>query len=678
VIRARLRFSLFASFVAAGVVAPPLLEHGAAAALDARLGRCPSGKGRCGGVDELDVDFTGLRLGGLWLEREGLALHVRDVAIGPHRNGIAATFDGLQATVTRTRTAPRSERHDPHGGPTAERSASPSRGIPSWLEGIPLTVDTRGDISMEVADEATVVVRDARIRVDRSGAVDADFVAKASHPKLTVTSHDRLRARAKDIAAGPWLVEGTVGIEDGAPAKLRAVVNRNGVRVSVLSPDGDGGAELALPREWNDQSAITVDAKAFSLAALQPLEKHLPFRADLQHASLDGNVRLWRHDDGVSAEVENVTVRGLAIDSPHVARNEVRFHDLGLDGDTRLETDRVCADLEVSHGGTSVHVTGSIGRDRIDLDARLAPVACQDLLESIPDGITDALDGMALTGDIEGSLRLQVAMADVREAHAREEETGVEQPTPGQLDLDFPFVERCRVTRDAPGVDLVALRGPYRYRFVTDSGKRQERILDRRAPGFVPLAAVPNLAHAFVTLEDARFWSHDGFDAEQIERALWHNLAAGRVERGASTITQQAARNLWLGVDRSLSRKLQEAVLAARLEQGLSKQRILELYLNVIELGPDIHGVADAARFHFGKAAHELDLLEAVHLAALAPGPRLFSRRFASGEVDEEWMAELHRQIRRMYLHGRISREAMQAALRSHLVLMDHTAEESA
>jgi hypothetical protein len=653
------------------------MEHGAAAALDAKLGRCSSGQGRCGGVDWLDVDLAGLRIGGLWLERDGLRLHARDVTVGPDRNGIAATIDGLQATVSRGKTAAVGKRESRPGKPGAAHSASPRRGLLSRLEGIPLTVETRGEVSMQLADETVVVVQDARIRVDKNGAVDADFVAKASHPKLAIASHDRLRARAKDISAGPWLVEGTVGLEGGAPAKLRAAIHRNGMRMSIVSPDGGGAAELALPREWNDKATITLDAKAFSLAALQPLEKYLPFRTNLQHASLDGRVRLRRHVDGVSAEVEGVTVHGLTIDSPHVARGAVRFRDLALEGDTRLETGRVHADLEVSHGGASMHVTGSIGRDRIDLHARLAPVACQDLLESMPDGITSALDGMALTGDIEGSLRLQVAMADVREAQAREQQTGREQSAPGELDLDFPFVERCRVTRDAPGVDLAALRGPYRHRFVSDSGKEQERLLDRRAPGFVPLAAVPNLAIAFVTLEDARFWSHRGFDTEQIERALWHNLAAGRVERGASTITQQTARNLWLGVDRSLSRKVQEAVLAARLEQGLSKQRILELYLNVIELGPEIHGVADAARFHFGKAAHELDLLEAVHLAALAPGPRLYSRRFASGEVNEEWMAELRHQIRRMYLHGRISREAMRTALRSRLVLVDHTVEES-
>jgi hypothetical protein len=523
-----------------------------------------------------------------------------------------------------------------------------------------------------------VGVQDARVRMAKNGAVDADFVAMATHPKLKLESRGRLRAQSASLASRTWRVEGAIALEDGAPAELRATMSQDGLRMSILSSHDAGGAEIVVPREWRGETAITVDATALSLDALQPLERHLPFRADLRHALLDGRLRLRRHDTGLSAELDGVRLRGIAIESPHVARDEVRLHDLGIDGDARLDADRLHGDLDVSHGKASMHVNGEVGRDRIHLRARLAPVTCQDLLESIPDGVTDVLDGMTLAGDIEGSLDLSVAFADAREARAREERSGQEQPFPGRLDVGFPFVEHCRVDKDAPNVDLVALRGPYRYRFVTDSGEQQERLLDRRAPGFVPLAAVPNLAQAFVTLEDSRFWSHDGFDTEQIERAVWHNLAAGRIERGASTITQQAARNLWLGLDRSLSRKLQEAVLAARLEQGLSKQRILEVYLNVIELGPDIHGVADAARFHFGKGAHELDLIEAVHLAALAPGPRLFSRKFASGEVDEEWMAGLRRQIRRMYLHGRISREAMRGALRSTLVLVDHTAEESA
>lgn len=127
-----------------------------------------------------------------------------------------------------------------------------------------------------------------------------------------------------------------------------------------------------------------------------------------------------------------------------------------------------------------------------------------------------------------------------------------------------------------------------------------------------------------------------------------------------------------MGVDRSLSRKLQEALLTARLEAKVPKARILELYLNIIELGPGIHGVEPAARYHFGKSAAELTPLQAVHLAMLAPGPRLYSQRFRDGTIDDAWRQELHRQVRRMALHGHLTREQLRQALRSDLGLLPH------
>jgi membrane peptidoglycan carboxypeptidase len=102
------------------------------------------------------------------------------------------------------------------------------------------------------------------------------------------------------------------------------------------------------------------------------------------------------------------------------------------------------------------------------------------------------------------------------------------------------------------------------------------------------------------------------------------------------------------------------------------KHRILELYLNVIELGPDVHGVEAAAQYWFGKAAGELDVREAVHLAALAPAPRRFAKRFASGEVDEAWDEMLDRQVRRMHLAGHITASERDRGLRSRLRLVPH------
>src|SRR5690606_4912776 len=203
------------------------------------------------------------------------------------------------------------------------------------------------------------------------------------------------------------------------------------------------------------------------------------------------------------------------------------------------------------------------------------------------------------------------------------------------------------------------------------------RVLALGDRDYVPIDAVPKLALAFVILEDARFWEHDGFDREQIERAFWYNVLEGRVSRGASTISQQAARSLWLGIDRSVARKLGEAMLAAELERGLDKQRILEIYLNVIELGPEIHGVAEAARYHFGKEASQLTLVEALHLASMAPAPVSYSRRFADGTIDRQWRAHLREQVRRLRIRRLISaKQAAEASkvrlrLRAHPELID-------
>ncbi len=216
---------------------------------------------------------------------------------------------------------------------------------------------------------------------------------------------------------------------------------------------------------------------------------------------------------------------------------------------------------------------------------------------------------------------------------------------------------------------MSGVTGPYRHRFLTDDGRTRGRTLAPGEAGFVPLSRVPLLAAAFVTLEDTRFWQHDGFDREQMKRAFWHNLSVGRIERGASTISQQTARNLWLGGKRNFARKIQEAVLAGLLERTVDKRRILEVYLNIIELGPEVYGVADAARYHFGKSPEALTELEALYLASLAPAPRTLSLRHHRDGIPRAWIERLHEQARRMALHGLLPWARARAARRQTLHL---------
>ncbi len=142
---------------------------------------------------------------------------------------------------------------------------------------------------------------------------------------------------------------------------------------------------------------------------------------------------------------------------------------------------------------------------------------------------------------------------------------------------------------------------------------------------WVPLSRMSrHLQHAAIAAEDASFFIHEGFDWEGIKDAAIHNLEAGEMTRGGSTITQQLAKNLYLSTERSLIRKAREALITRSLEHHLTKERILELYLNVAEWGNGVYGAEAAARHHFGKSAQDLTAEEAAWLAAILPSPRRY------------------------------------------------------
>ncbi len=132
----------------------------------------------------------------------------------------------------------------------------------------------------------------------------------------------------------------------------------------------------------------------------------------------------------------------------------------------------------------------------------------------------------------------------------------------------------------------------------------------------------PNLARAVISSEDTEFFFHDGFSSHELGEAIRKAIREREKPRGASTMSQQLVKNLWLSPSRSLTRKLREAMLTRQLEKSLSKQRILDLYLNVVEFGPGIYGAEAAAQHYFGKPAAQLTLREGAMLAAGLPRPR--------------------------------------------------------
>ncbi len=142
---------------------------------------------------------------------------------------------------------------------------------------------------------------------------------------------------------------------------------------------------------------------------------------------------------------------------------------------------------------------------------------------------------------------------------------------------------------------------------------------------WVPISRIsPHLRRAVVAAEDASFFTHEGFDWEGMKDAALYDLEKGELKRGGSTITQQLAKNLYLSSERSIFRKAHEALITRSLEHHLTKDRILELYLNVAEWGDGVYGAEAAAHHHFKKPARDLTAEEAAWLAAILPSPRRY------------------------------------------------------
>ena len=192
-------------------------------------------------------------------------------------------------------------------------------------------------------------------------------------------------------------------------------------------------------------------------------------------------------------------------------------------------------------------------------------------------------------------------------------------------------------------------------------GEYHPFIVGPRNPRWTPSGRIPpEMKWAVILAEDANFYKHEGFDVKAIKNAIKYDLEKKSLKRGASTITQQTAKNLFLSREKTLSRKVREVILAKRMEQELTKGRILELYLNVVELGPMVYGIGHGARYYFGKPASVLTPRECSFLAAMLPGPRVAYNPYR--DIDKV-MKRSDRILKLLRKRGVVSEEEYRQAL---------------
>lgn len=335
---------------------------------------------------------------------------------------------------------------------------------------------------------------------------------------------------------------------------------------------------------------------------------------------------------------------------------------------------------------------------RADIDLKLPPTSLQLILDVVPAPILGELSGMRLGGDLAWEFQLELPLDRPSRMewrsllNAPEFEVVYLPPTVDVFRLagNFEHTIHDPVLGYERRVQIPAMRPVSNDWMRRNSGMTPEEVVadPRRESWFtrVPEAPArqvgaqhrgtgyryvrleemaPWIPRAVLSGEDSWFFAHRGFDWPAIKRAFELNLREGRVVVGASTISMQLMKNLYLNHDRVASRKLQEAFLVFLVEEvmELPKERMLELYLNIVEFGPEVFGIYDAAQHYFGKTPHQLDLTEAVWLASILPNPKNYHQQFEHGEVYEWWLHRKEQYMASMMRRNRLSQDQYDAAL---------------
>lgn len=512
-------------------------------------------------------------------------------------------------------------------------------------------------------------------------AASAKEASALSAPALAMPTHPALAERVrevKDKAHRAATLVSTV-LEPGASLQigaLKAEVHRGNDVVHV------GPASLRLESQADRLTIHLLPSSRAADASPLRLEAEVPFDAsrsidarltggpvtlamlgmhdqemgllDVAKTTIEASGRLVLSGDGGRVEGDlRGQLKGLSLENARLSNEPVRGLDLAFSvaGAAALDGSQLSLDRgELELGTVHAELSGLYERqdDGYTLRAKYAvPLAgCQSVIDSVPAGLLPKLRGVKMTGTF-----------------ALNGKVNFESKAPQQSQIELNLMNECRVASAPPDIHVGRLRQPFRRMVYDQEGRRVEIESGPGTPGWVSLAGItPYMEAAVLTTEDGGFRRHKGFDLEAIRNSIRENLKAGRFVRGASTISMQTAKNIYLERDKTLSRKLQEAFLTAYLEQELSKEQILELYLNSIEFGPMIYGIHDAAEHYFKAAPSELSLGQALYLASILPNPK---RQYfdKDGNVSASHMRYLQRLMRGMAKRHLIRDDELQEGL---------------
>ncbi len=484
--------------------------------------------------------------------------------------------------------------------PAPKTAVAPVHPLPSWQS-----------IAEHLASGAELTLRDGVVRA-RSSHGDSPIL-RSVQARVQVQSADELALRLIGSAESKGHLDADLRVW---PKALRAdgTLSLSALPLTLLSP--------FLP----------------SVPWYEPERTHIDAELSIKTESLDRVALSGR-----------AVVRDAALYSPRLAPDEVHIEMASIEGQgywlplrRRLELERG----RIGLGKASVQLAGAVemasDHYAVDLAAELPRTGCTAAVHSIPEDLLGDLALAEWTGNISGHLLAKVDSRDL-----------------DKTVLKVDVTDKCDFVSVPAIADLRRFHEPFTHSVEEPDGTVFQMETGPGTDAWTPITAIsPFLVYAILAHEDPQFFSHHGFSPAHIRDALVRNLRAGRYVLGASTISMQLVKNVFLRREKTLARKIQEVLLTWWIERVMPKRESLELYLNVIEYGPSVYGIRSAARHYFNRLPSELSPAESVFLSTILPAPKRFHGFFERGALSPAWLAQARAMMQRMKTRGFYTKDA--------------------
>ena len=324
--------------------------------------------------------------------------------------------------------------------------------------------------------------------------------------------------------------------------------------------------------------------------------------------------------DGSELHIDGYTsIANLKINHPKIASKDVVIKNARFDYRFLLGSDFISIDststMQLNKIKVKPYVSYNTESDTVyTLKVDIPKMKAQDFIVSLPDGLFTHFQGMEATGNFDYKLDFKF-----------------NKNKPNTLVFDSKLnKENLRITKYGEA-NLNKLNGEFVYRAIIQNVLQRPVLVGNANPNYTPLEQIsPYLQKCVLTTEDPSFFSHRGFINEAFKQSILKNIRTKKFSRGASTISMQLIKNVFLTREKTLSRKLEEILLVYILENNriASKERMLEVYFNIIEWGPNVYGIGEASQFYFQKSPSDLSVDECLYLATIIPKPRKFMYQF--------------------------------------------------